>query len=498
MLVIYLSLLVVFETGINTSLLAALIILFLIILIYLYKDKFVFKSKSYVLEVVNIVSILSIILNSYFLYNVNYNNYVSEFIEFYNLEYTYNTVNGDIPNFYKALNYIKKEDKGFYNIAKSSDDLWNLGLIKNYNSINYFYSINSNLYKELSNDLNNSQGSTNFEIKEFDNRTKIASLLGVKYFISNIEKTNNYEYEMIKKYDNTYIYRNKYPTSFAKIYTKCINTKTYDKLSPLEKEDALLKYYITDDCNNSNINLSSINKIRYESNIKFDNNIVLTNETGNKIKLHLKDKVNGELYLRINNINYKEPSIKQIAESQYIREVDKNRYLALNKWHVEDEGFIITARTTTNENSEQIFGDNYTYYSGNNDILINLGYYKDYSDDLEIELSKLGIYNFDSIELYSVSMDGYSNDIKELKKIQFFMNFNDLEFTLYYKKGEEKELYDDNLNTLRDYIKRNGYSKAMYYVVIDVVIIFIVLGVNAGRKNLSNRIDLIDKQDENN
>jgi len=89
-------------------------------------------------------------------------------------------------------------------------------------------------------------------------------------------------------------------------------------------------------------------------------------------------------------------------------------------------------------------------------------------------------------------------DIKELKKIQFFMNFNDLEFTLYYKKGEEKELYDDNLNTLRDYIKRNGYSKAMYYVVIDVVITFIVLGVNAGRKNLSNRIDLIDKQDENN
>ena len=89
-------------------------------------------------------------------------------------------------------------------------------------------------------------------------------------------------------------------------------------------------------------------------------------------------------------------------------------------------------------------------------------------------------------------------DIKELKKIQFFMNFNDLEFTLYYKKGEEKELYDDNLNTLRDYIKQNGYSKTMYYVVIDVVIIFIVLGVNAGRKNLSNRIDLIDKQDENN
>ena len=493
MLVIYLSLLVVFETGINTSLLAALIVLFLIILIYLYKDKFVFKSKSYVLEVVNIVSILSIILNSYFLYNVNYNNYVSEFIEFYNLEYTYNTVNGDIPNFYKALNYIKKEDKGFYNIAKSSDDLWNLGLIKNYNSINYFYSINSNLYKELSNDLNNSQGSTNFEIKEFDNRTKIASLLGVKYFISNIEKTNKYEYEMIKKYDNTYIYRNKYPTSFAKIYTKCINTKTYDKLSPLEKEDALLKYYITDDCNNSNINLSSINKIRYESNIKFDNNIVLTNETGNKIKLHLKDKVNGELYLRINNINYKEPSIKQIAESQYIREVDKNRYLALNKWHVEDEGFIITARTTTNENSEQIFGDNYTYYSGNNDILINLGYYKDYSDDLEIELSKLGIYNFDSIELYSVSMDGYSNDIKELNKTNFkISNYGDsyvegtvslekdgvISFSTLYNKGWNIKVDGKEVDTFKNkYFLATNIEKGNHKIELRYKTLYVKEGI---------------------
>ena len=89
-------------------------------------------------------------------------------------------------------------------------------------------------------------------------------------------------------------------------------------------------------------------------------------------------------------------------------------------------------------------------------------------------------------------------NINDLKKIQFFMDFNNYEFTLYYKNGEEIEIGDDNLYNLRDYIKRNGYSKAMYYVVIDVVIIFIVLEVNAGRKNLSNKIDLIDKQDENN
>ena len=298
---------------------------------------------------------------------------------------------------------------------------------------------------------------------------------------------------MIKKYDNTYIYRNKYPTSFAKIYTRCINTKTYDKLSSLEKEDALLKYYITDDCNNSDINLSSINKIRYETNIKLDNNIVLTNETGNKIKLHLMDKVNGELYLRINNINYKEPSIKQIAESQYIREVDKNRYLALNKWHVEDEGFIITARTTTNENSEQIFGDNYTYYSGNNDILINLGYYKDYSDDLEIELSKLGIYNFDSIELYSVSMDEYSNDIKELNKTNFkISNYGDsyvegtislekdgvISFSTLYNKGWNIKVDGKEVDTFKNkYFLATNIEKGNHKIELRYKTLYVKEGI---------------------
>ncbi len=105
-----------------------------------------------------------------------------------------------------------------------------------------------------------------------------------------------------------------------------------------------------------------------------------------------------------------------------------------------------------------------------------------------------------AIEQMLKESSDYDNtyNINDLKKIQFFMNFNDLEFTLYYKNGEEKELYDDDLDDLRSYIKEKGYSKAMYYVTIDIAIIFIVLGVNAGRKDLSNKIDLIDKQDEDN
>lgn len=419
MIVIYLFLLIIFDAGINASLLSSLIVLFLIILVYLYKDKFVFKSRSYVLEAINVIVLVGIMFNAYYLYDVNYTNYVSQFMEFYKLDYSYNTVNESINQYYLALDYIKESDKEFYKIAKSSNDLWNLGLLKNYNSINYFYSINSNLYKELADDLNNSESSTSIDIKEFDNRSKITSLLGVKYYITNNKDLDIYGYELVKEYDDTYVYKNKYNTQFANMYTKCISKKDYNKLNSLEKEDALLKYYVSDDCDNSNIDLSDINKVDYDTDIKIDKKLTIANNTGNKIKLSLKDKVKGELYLKIDNISYKEFSLEKEADDLYVREVDKNGYLALNKFHVDNNGFTVMVSTDTYSNEEDVYDDGYSYYNGNDDILINLGYYADYDGNVEIELSENGEYKFDDIELYVVSMDDYEEDINNLNKSNF-------------------------------------------------------------------------------
>ena len=41
-----------------------------------------------------------------------------------------------------------------------------------------------------------------------------------------------------------------------------------------------------------------------------------------------------------------------------------------------------------------------------------------------------------------------SEDFYNVRKIQFFLDFNDLEFTLYYKDGTVKKIYDDSLTEL--------------------------------------------------
>lgn len=90
-----------------------------------------------------------------------------------------------------------------------------------------------------------------------------------------------------------------------------------------------------------------------------------------------------------------------------------------------------------------------------------------------------------------------NNNIKDLKKIQFFMNFNDFEFTLYYKDNIKVELYDDDLYSLKSYVEKNGYSKSSFYIGIDAAIILGCVGLNGIKKKISDEIDLLDKQEEN-
>lgn len=88
-----------------------------------------------------------------------------------------------------------------------------------------------------------------------------------------------------------------------------------------------------------------------------------------------------------------------------------------------------------------------------------------------------------------------SEDFYNVRKIQFFLAFNDLEFTLYYKDGTVKKIYDDSLTDLEKYIEENGYNKGKFLVMLGIGMLIICIGLNEIRKRVSNQIDLIDKQE---
>lgn len=93
----------------------------------------------------------------------------------------------------------------------------------------------------------------------------------------------------------------------------------------------------------------------------------------------------------------------------------------------------------------------------------------------------------------------YYNEIKnfnEVNKIQYWLDFNDYQFTLYYNNGTKKQIYDDSLDNLKEYIEKNGIDKGSLQILYGVGTLFLTLLLNNIRKNISNKIEYMDKQEE--
>ena len=88
------------------------------------------------------------------------------------------------------------------------------------------------------------------------------------------------------------------------------------------------------------------------------------------------------------------------------------------------------------------------------------------------------------------------NNYSEVNKIQYWLDFNDYQFTLYYNNGTEKQIYDDGLDNLREYIQKKGIDKGDLQLKYGLGVLFLTLFLNSIRKNISNKIDYMDKQEE--
>ena len=347
-----------------------------------------FNKKKYLLPMV----VISIICNFYFMYDYHFGGYINEFAE-RDTTLLYQSNNNKIPYLNDAIEFIKNKDDGFYNIMVYPNILNNLGIVHDYNSTNYFYSIVSKNYFDLANDLNNQETTMNGEIKTFNHRTKINELLNNKYLITTNKDYHPYGYEVLTNYNNeTFVLKNKVGSSFAHLYTKTISLDDYESFPPLFKEDALLKYNISNE--SLNIEYPKVERINFISNKTLDNGEINIYNTTDKLVLNFDNVNNRELYLEIDNLEYQDNAIiKEFGKLGYSIRVCLDN-LCFDEW---EENKYLNA-----------------YYIDNKNVLINLGYYDKLSGNVSITFNSSGKYTFDNLGLYTVSFDDYEKVVNDL------------------------------------------------------------------------------------
>lgn len=490
-LLIFLGVNVILHVDIKYYELIQLFIAILFIIIISNKEKINSISKK--VNLYNVVLLVTltfgIITTANYFYDINGEKYVTQFLDKKGAAKSINTSHGTIEDFDKAINYIKNNDNTFYKISKYPYSQENVSLIKDFNSMGHYYSLTPKIYGELNTDLNNSQYYLSVGSKEFDYRTKITALLGVKYYIRN-SSIDQVPYGYIKdtNYQGTSsIYVNNYALPFGLLYTKHITLDEFNKLSSLEKESSLLNAVALDKDTLKKSNTSQAKENTFKGNIKeinyqiVDNNILknnkleISNINNNKLKLKIENIKNSELYIKIDNLNF-DPTIQSMLQnSQEISPVSKEIQKNKSRWTQPNYAFNTTVefRGTVKTRS---MTDKFTspYYMDVKKLLFNLGYYDETKGEITLSFNKNGTYTFDDIKIYAVSMDNYEKNINSLRK----SNFQVIEYNNGYLKGKTNAetngvlqfstMYNKGFKVFVDGKEVNTFVSNKYFLGINI------------------------------
>ncbi len=387
----------------------ALLMYIVIVLKNNRKISFWLKCRANIFKIIILLLVISNIgIMSYGLYSSFDREYAKEFIKLGQVEEKIKTQRGKNQDYSQNIQEVLEKDKEFYRISKLPHELANYSIYYNYPSIECFLSLGSKYVYNLSRELADNKYSTTMNVRGFADRTKITSLLGNKYYV--VDEKNQkyvpYGYTLLQEKEGKKIYQNKYPLSIGVCYNNYMLKENYEKLNPIEKEDAILKVAVVDSKEEiKDVKLKEKKDIRdirdcYQ-NIPYrliDKENIVTQKENRKQVVTKKDKQSIEI--EIDNIENSELYV-YISGFEFM---DTKKHTVTAKFKNKMASRVINNKITS------------PYYQKVPEILLNLGYYDNAEGKIELTFSTKGVYCFKDIQVVAVSMDNYENTIQRLQQ----------------------------------------------------------------------------------
>lgn len=273
-----------------------------------------------------------------------------------------------------------------------------------------------------------------------DNRVRMDFLLGVKYFLSDSASQSGYAgFGFMKKdtVNGVDIMESVYPAGLGYVYDTAIAESDFLQYEPLEREQLLMQCVeLSDkDLENSTVpiakaaelktNISQIPSIIYDTkgNEITRNTFTITSTEKNMTITPLQEIKESEIYLLLRNFR-KEPVTAQTAwelsnlkDDKYTRRTFFSNYLS----HIPYENFSIYVNAKQKNIKKRLVNaaGEAQGIRGNNDYMVNIGYYDSFNEQITLDFSNIGNYTFDSIELLAVPINSYQEQASKLSQNRF-------------------------------------------------------------------------------
>ena len=530
-MVVYMGLCIIIEYARNTKSLTQLMLglVLLIILIPVFKNEngtpIINKKTKEIL--ILLVAIISIALNSFYKNSVSGEGYIKECVSSDDVGFLLDSnENQALIAFLNNSNL----DTSFVRYTGSKLD-YNSNMLYNLSSSQYYWTLTnqyvsrfrSRLGLTLNTDLPHKYAG-------YDDRTFLLSLSSTMYYVvditDNVQIPNGFVY--IGKYLGYEIYKNVNALPLAYSYDSFVTEDQLGNLNGVELQEVMMNSLIVSNSEGNKLkNIEDIKSVDdkdslnefYEKiglsseSLDFvaspdskdaivnDNNITIT-KAGASVTFTFNGRKNTETYFVINGMDYDyattydlyKGKTKYDPNDNYNKEGWDNleyyeKSAIFSEWlfHKISSSNVELNLVASNGSVKNMryFTPNYSYYNGEKDFCVNMGYSNDAVNSITITFPKVGIYSFDDIKIMSQETDkvsSYVNKLSEYSLSDITIDNDEvsgtldadsdrlLTFSIPYSRGWEAyidgvktSVFEGNLTYMSIYVPKGEHTIKLVY-----------------------------------
>ncbi len=380
---------IVFLNKVLIGVIAALLLIYLLSL----------KSKTGAMALGLVITCISTYATADIMYSPDEQNYIKEF-----------TDKGGAYNHYQNSQYgafaescIKNKDDSFYRVGVSNIEpvAANISYLYDINGITHFSASAYNWYNTWQYELESASKCANNKNYGVDARSAMLALSAVKYYVTDGENNDVVPYGYVLKetiWQNgkkRNIYENTMRLPLGYTYSSFIKRADYDKLSSLEKQEAMMQSVVLEENPDGEIrekkpfiNTKEIPfKVKKIDNASISDGVITVGEKGATVTIAFEGLPYSETYL-------------------YVKNFDITRGSA-------SSNFVITAATEKSCSKARFYSDVSIYSNGKKSQMLNLGYSEEGFKECVITFPVKGKFSLEGFGVYCQSMDNYDEYINE-------------------------------------------------------------------------------------
>ena len=291
-------------------------------------------------------------------------------------------------------------DTDFYRY--SGDDLtFNADMLAGLSSPQYYWSMTNRNISENRRSLGRDNNLGYHRYYDYDSRTMMEALSGVRYFYTKNKSRVPYGFEPIKL-SYTYKSSNSLPLGYS--YSSYILRDDFEQYPELEKQQILMQSMVLEkplpaaQKSSFFFNERKVNyNIEPSDDITFDAGKIVVNKENASLKLIFQGLGDSETYLCFKNLNFTGRSNFHFYQYSYYRA----------PFYIKQAG----------ENREVEFClPREEYYVDIHDFVFNLGYSKEPKKEVILTFEKKGTYSFDEMAVICQPFDAFSAHIENLRR----------------------------------------------------------------------------------